>query len=173
MNNKVLFFTKTNMKTFLWTTLFWIVAAIVLLLCLWFWNLWTQVLDNGWIANLLPSNIQTKVCDPVLSSALEDLDYCAVAQEKNCDSAVKENEEDVLTWDMAWIQKPLADIIENQQIIYDYLKESFANTNQSISKLSNISASVQSETKIIDEKEQKRLQLQSQIEALQDEMANL
>ena len=75
--------------------------------------------------------------------------------------------------DMAWIQKPLSDIIENQQIIYDYLKESFNSTNQSISKLSNISVSNQAETNIVDEKEQKRLQLQSQIDALQDEIANL
>ena len=161
------------MKTFLRTTLFWIVAAIVLLLCLWFWNLWTQVLNNEWLVNLLPNNVQTKVCDPALSSALENVDWCAVAKEKNCDFDMVDDEWNVLTWDMAWIQKPLSDIIENQQIIYDYLKESFNSTNQSISKLSNISVSNQAETNIVDEKEQKRLQLQSQIEALQDEIANL
>ena len=161
------------MKTFLRTTLFWIVAAIVLLLCLWFWNLWTQVLNNEWLVNLLPNNVQTKVCDPALSSALENVDWCAVAKEKNCDFDMADDEWNVLTWDMAWIQKPLSDIIENQQIIYDYLKESFNSTNQSISKLSNISVSNQAETNIVDEKEQKRLQLQSQIEALQDEIANL
>ena len=161
------------MKTFLRTTLFWIVAAIVLLLCLWFWNLWTQVLNNEWLVNLLPNNVQTKVCDPALSSALENVDWCAVAKEKNCDSEMADDEWNVLTWDMAWIQKPLSDIIENQQIIYDYLKESFNSTNQSISKLSNISVSNQAETNIVDEKEQKRLQLQSQIDALQDEIANL
>ena len=125
------------------------------------------------MANLLPNSIQGKVCDSALSSALENVDWCAVAQEKECDYITKDNEEEILTWDMAWIQKPLADIIENQQIIYDYLKESFANTNQSINKLSNVSTSTQSETKIVDEKEQKRLQLQAQIEALQNEMTNL
>ena len=161
------------MKTFLRTTLFWIIAAIVLLLCLWFWNLWTQVLNNEWLVNLLPNNVQTKVCDPALSSALENVDWCAVVKEKNCDFDMVDDEWNVLTWDMAWIQKPLSDIIENQQIIYDYLKESFNSTNQSISKLSNISVSNQAETNIVDEKEQKRLQLQSQIEALQDEIANL
>lgn len=161
------------MKTFLWTTLFWIVAAIVLLLCLWFWNLWTQVLNNEWVVSLLPNNIQTKVCEPALVSALDNVDWCAAAKEKNCEPAVAEDEGDVLTWDMAWIQKPLADIIENQQIIYSYLQESFANTNQSISKLSNASVSNQTDTKIVDEKEQKRLQLQAQIDALQSEMINL
>ena len=72
---------------------------------------------------------------------------------------------------MAQIQKPLVDIIENQQIIYNYLQESFANINQSINKLSN--TSTQTDTKVIDEKEQKRLQLQAQIEELQSEMVNL
>ena len=124
------------------------------------------------MVNLLPNNIQTKVCDPLLSSALEDVDWCTLAQEKDCDSVAKDDE-DILTWDMAWIQKPLADIIENQQIIYNYLQESFANTNQSINKLSNTSLSNQQDTKIVDEKEQKRLQLQAQIDALQSEMTNL
>lgn len=146
-------------------------AAIVWLLCLWFWNLWTQVLDNEWVISLLPNNIQTKVCDPVLDSALDDVDWCTIAQEKDCDSTAKEDNWEVLTWDMAQIQKPLVDIIENQQIIYNYLQESFANINQSINKLSN--TSTQTDTKVIDEKEQKRLQLQAQIEELQSEMVNL
>jgi len=125
------------------------------------------------MVNLLPNNIQNKVCESGLASVTGDIDWCAVAKEKDCDFAIKEDEGDALTWDMEWIQKPLADIIENQQIIYDYLQESFASTNQSINKLWNISSSNQTDAKIIDEKEQKRLQLQAQIEELQNEMINL
>jgi hypothetical protein len=66
----------------------------------------------------------------------------------------------------------LDNIITNQQIIYSYLQESFTNTNQAINNIQpNNSQDV--EEPIIDEKEQQRLQLQAQIEALQNEMANL
>jgi hypothetical protein len=72
------------MKTFLWTTLFWIVVAIAGVLCLGFGNLGTQVLDNEWLASVMPENLQTKVCDPVIATAMETVDWCEKAQEAEC-----------------------------------------------------------------------------------------
>jgi hypothetical protein len=51
------------MKTFLWTTLFWIIVAIAGLLCLGFGNLGTQVLNNEWVASIMPKNLQSKFCN--------------------------------------------------------------------------------------------------------------
>ena len=159
------------MKTFLWTTLFWIVAAIAWLLCLWFGNLWTQVLDNEWIASVMPKNLKAESCDAVLESALEDMDWCAAAEANNCSLTAEENETDVTSWDVS-IKESLENIVANQQIIYSYLQESFDWTNKAISNLSS-NNSQDIEEEIIDPKEQQRLELQAQIEALQNEMNNL
>ena len=160
------------MKTFLWTSLFWIVVAIALLLCLGFGNLWTQVLDNGWLAKVMPKNVQTMACDPAIASAFENMDWCAAAETYNCYPVAQENESDDL-WNTARLQEPLSSIIANQEIIYNYLQDSFARINQSILDLQNTYVSQSSEESVIDEKEAQRLQLQAQIEALQNEMNNL
>ena len=139
--------------------------VIALLLCLGFGNLWTQVLDNWWLAKFMPKNIQVSVCDWVVASALENIDWCAAAEANNCTPAVVESDNENDT------ELTLADVVANQQVIYSYLQESFADTNQAINsiQLNNI----QSEDTVVDEKEQQRLQIQAQIEALQNEMANL
>ena len=163
------------MKTFLWTTLFRIVAAIAWLLCLGFGNLWTQVLDNTWMIKFLPENMQTRACEPVVASALEDIDRCAAAEANNCIPEVIESDEtENVSEDTAWMQEPLSSIIANQEIIYNYLQESVASINQSIEDLqANIYVAPVEEEEVIDEKEQMRLQLQAQIEALQNEMNSL
>ena len=119
--------------------------------------------------------MQTRACEPVVASALEDIDRCAAAEEYNCNPAViEENETEVLSWDTARLQEPLSSIIANQEIIYNYLQESIANLNQSIANLQNLNyVSQEVEEPVIDEREQQRLQLQAQIDALQNEMANL
>ena len=160
------------MKTFLWTTLLWIVIVIAWLLCLGFGNLWTQVLDNTWMIKFLPENMQTRACEPVVASALEDIDRCAAAEANNCTIQSVEttnsdgiySNEDIIQW--------LGNVMENQEIIYTYLQESLDNINQSINNLQSNYIQEESEP-IIDEKEQQRLQLQAQIEALQNEMASL
>ena len=125
----------------------------------------------------MPKNLQSKVCDydSVVASALEDIDRCAAAKEYNCNPAViEENETEVLSWDTARLQEPLSSIIANQEIIYNYLQESVASINQSIADLqNNVSVTPAEEEEVIDEKEQQRLQLQAQIEALQNEMNSL
>ena len=144
-------------------------AAIAWLLCLWFGNLWTQVLDNEWIASIMPKNLKAESCDAVLESALEDMDWCAAAEANNCALATEEN---VMTWSAAEFQKALEDIVANQQVIYNYIQEWFDNTNKAIGNLSNNNLQENVEPEI-DEKEQQRLELQAQIEALQAEMESL
>ena len=46
-----------------------------------------------------------------------------------------EEETEIETWDDSQVQETLDNIITNQQIIYSYLQESFANTNQRISNM--------------------------------------
>ena len=160
------------MKTFLWTSLFWIVAAIAWLLCLWFGNLWTQVLENEWIASVMPKNLKAESCDAIVASTLETIDRCSAAEANGCSIETKENETEDLSGETARLQEPLSSIIANQEIIYSYLQESVASLNQSIANLQNNNLQGV-ETPVIDEKEQQRLQLQAQIEALQAEMSNL
>jgi len=124
--------------------------------------------------------MQTRACEPVVASALEDIDRCAAAEANNCYPVVEEEvvvEEENPLWETAWLQEPLSSIIANQEIIYKSLQESFATTQQMVNDLSNkvnqLSQNTDSQELVIDEKEAQRLQLQAQIEALQNEMNNL
>ena len=146
------------MKTFLWTTLFWIVAAIAWLLCLWFGNLWTQVLDNGWIAKFLPHNIQATACEPVVTETLKWIDWCEQAQEAECNLVTT-----VETWDLQWIQASIEALLSWQALMYDEMKESLNSLNEKITweasdELNNLS---DSESKLA--KEQKKKELQEQL----------
>lgn len=119
----------------------------------------------------MPKNLKAESCDAVLESALENMDRCAAAEANNCNLAVEENETAATSWDVS-IKESLENIVANQQIIYNYLQESFDWTNKAISNLSS-NNSQDIEEEIIDPKEQQRLELQAQIEALQNEMNNL
>ena len=159
------------MKTFLWTSLFWIVVAIAWLLCLGFGNLGTQVLDNWWLTKVMPKNVQTMSCDPEIASAFENVDRCAMAEANNCVVNVEAEEENLPTLD-ADLQTSLNDIMDNQVVIYNQMNDSFAVLQQMITDLT-AKYPVAWEEKITNEKEQQKLQLQAQIEALQNEMNNL
>ena len=49
------------------------------------------------MAKFLPYNVQTKVCEPVLTSALEGIDWCAEAEAKNCFTDIQEDETESLS----------------------------------------------------------------------------
>ena len=166
------------MKTFLWTSLFWIVAAIAWLLCLWFWNLWTQVLENDWIASFLPKNLQSKSCDSAVASAMEWVDWCASAEKYGCYPVQSEATESVNIQELI---DSLNILSSNQETIYNQINDSFSVVFQNLSSLSEMYNSLINrnevwyyvEEPVIDEREQQRLQIQAQIDALQNEMANL
>ena len=94
-----------------------------------------------------------------------------MAETNNCILAETENDTMWASW-YAQYQEAFENILANQQIIYSYLQESFDDTNRAISNLWNSNLKEVEEQKI-DEKEQQRLELQAQIEALQNEMNNL
>ena len=121
----------------------------------------------------MPKNLQAKVCDydSAVASALESVDWCTAAEEKECYPVEKENESENLS-DTTRLQEPLSSIIANQEIIYKYLQESVENLNQSIKNL-QYDYQQDADEPVLDEKELQRLQLQAQIAALQSEMENL
>ena len=122
----------------------------------------------------MPKNVQTLACDydSAVASAIEWMDWCAMAEVNNCLPAVQTNNEGI-SEETAWLQEPLSSVIANQEIIYNYLQDSFAKINQSINELQTAYLSQTSEQSDADAREAQRLQLQAQIEALQNEMANL
>ena len=144
-------------------------AAIAWLLCLGFGNLGTQVVSNSRLAKVMPENIQTAVCEPLIASALT---------ESNCfdtpavDVAEPESVEDEeqSSW---YVEEALDNILENQVVIYNQMNESFAALQQMINDLTARYSASSSEEVVVDERAQQRLQLQAQIEALQAEMTNL
>ena len=45
----------------------------------------------------MPKNLQTKICEPVIATAMESIDRCAAAEDKDCIPAAKEDEIESLT----------------------------------------------------------------------------
>ena len=161
------------MKTFLWTTLFWIIVAIAWLLCLGFGNLGTQTVDNGRLLKIMPNNLKVASCD---YEVIEP--ECVVAESCDCDNYIAEQEANLATEEWTQlasdIQESLNSIFENQVIIYNQMNTSFEAIQQMINNLTaRYSAAWVWSEEVVDERELQRLQLQAQIEALQAEMANL
>ena len=123
------------------------------------------------MTKFLPNNIQAASCDSAIASTLESIDRCTAAEDYGCNSNNEETNDSEVSLGDATVLQSLDDIMANQQIIYNYLQDSFGNINQSIANLQ--SAGEYTQEPIIDEREQQRLQLQAQIEALQNEMASL
>jgi len=42
------------------------------------------------MTKFLPKNIQTATCDPVVATAMENIDWCAQAEANNCYPVVEE-----------------------------------------------------------------------------------
>ena len=158
------------MKTFLWTTLFWIIVAIAGVLCLGFGNLGTQVLENEWLASVMPENLQTKVCEPVIATAMETVDWCEKAQEAECNLVTS-----VETWDLQGIQDAINDLVTKQTLMQSEIKDAFASLEKRMLWLNGDMSSDENslEQQLILQREQQKKELQAQIEALQAQMASL
>lgn len=158
------------MKTFLWTTLFWIIVAIAGVLCLGFGNLGTQVLENEWLASVMPENLQTKVCEPAIATAMETIDWCEKAQEAECNLVTS-----VETWDLQGIQDAINDLVTKQTLMQSEIKDAFASLERRMWWLNGnvVSDENSLEQQLMQQREQQKRELQAQIEALQAQMANL
>lgn len=161
------------MKTFLWTTLFWIVAAIVWLVCLGFWNFVNPVLENHRLVSMMPNNVQDEIYAKY--KALETPEVVE-PETINAEADVEdvESSEDNL-WN---IILSLSNLAANQEIIYSQMNVSFDELKKAIDSVAALcsaqpSENVVEEAPVIDEKEQQRLELQAQIEALQAQMQTL
>ena len=148
--------------------MFWIVIVIAWLLCLGFGNLWTQVLDNARLAKFMPKNVQTLVCDPVVASTMETIDWCEKAQEADCNLVTA-----VETGDLQWIQEAINDIVLSQKEIQTEMKSALESIEQKMSWVAVASDEDTLEKQLIEKREKQKKELQSQIEALQAEMENL
>lgn len=129
----------------------------------------------------LPNNIKPMDCESAVASALEWVDRCATAEEKWCYPVVDENVSQQEAVNMQELIDTLGVLSSNQETIYNQMNEYFASIMQNFTTLAEMYYStpvnnVQEEVveePVIDEKEQQRLELQAQIDALQAQMENL
>ena len=123
------------------------------------------------MVRIMPKNLQPQACDydGAIASTLESIDWCAAAQTYNCYYEDAKGEESV---NIPELVESLNILSTNQETIYNQMNESFSAILQNISALSE-QLNLASWAPTIDEREQQRLQLQAQIEALQNELANL
>jgi hypothetical protein len=81
----------------------------------------------------LPENMQTRACEPVVASALEDIDRCAAAEANNCTSTLVETgDAENLPEDTAWMQEALSTVLANQETMYNEMMASFTSLNAKI-----------------------------------------
>lgn len=116
----------------------------------------------------MPKNVQTLACDPVVSSAMEWIDWCEKAQEADCNLVTA-----VETWDLQGIQEAINELVLNQKEMQDEMKTALESIDQKMSWVSVASDEDTLEQQLIEKREQQKKELQSQIEALQAEMENL
>ena len=119
------------------------------------------------MVKFLPHNVQTQACDPVVASTLEWVDWCMAAESRGC-YQIQENSDSDNDLDMQEILDSLGVIATNQETIYNQMSDSFASILQNISNLRDMYYQ-----EPVDGKEQQRLDLLSQIEALQNQLTNL
>ena len=121
----------------------------------------------------MPKNLKAESCEAAVESALQNIDWCAEAEANNCYQGTENSEIEIEAEDGSnTLQETLDAIIENQQTIFTYLQQWFASTNQAISNI-QINNSQVVEEPVVDENEQRRLEIQSQMEALQEQYSAL
>ena len=121
------------------------------------------------------------MCDPIVASAVEWIDWCAAAENHGCYVTETEDEDtnDEDTNDESVNMQELIDSLSvlssNQETIYNQINNYYSSIMQNLSSLAEMCSSsvVEPAEAVIDEREQQRLQLQAQIDALQSEMINL
>ena len=139
------------------------------------------------MVRFLPHNIQWQLCDPLVTSAVENINWCTAAEEKGCYSEEIEQDWSEESVNIQELVESLNILSTNQETIYNQMNSSFVQLDnyytsleQMMSNLSSVCSAQQYyvepayvEEPAIDEREQQRLELQAQIEALQNEMNNL
>ena len=116
------------------------------------------------------------MCDPIVASAVEWIDWCAAAENHGCYVTETENEDvNDESVNMQELIDSLSVLSSNQETIYNQINNYYSSIMQNLSSLAEMCSSsvVEPAEAVIDEREQQRLQLQAQIEALQYQMENL
>lgn len=116
----------------------------------------------------MPKNVQTLACDPVVSSAMEWIDWCEKAQEADCNLVTA-----VESWDLQGIQEAINELVVNQKELQSEMKSALESIEQKMSSSSAVTDADTLEKQLVEKREQQKKELQSQIEALQAEMESL
>ena len=119
----------------------------------------------------MPKNVQTLACDPVVTTALDWIDWCEKAKDMECNLVTT-----VETWDLQEIQDAINSMVSAQKEMQTDMKDAFNALEQKMLWSSFTSSSLDQNTleqQLIEKREQQKRELQSQIEALQAQMENL
>lgn len=119
----------------------------------------------------MPKNVQTLACDPVVTTALDWIDWCEKAKDMECNLVTT-----VETWDLQKIQDAIDSIVSTQKEMQSSMKDGFSALEEKMLWSDLTSSNLDQDTlerQLIEKREQQKRELQSQIEALQAEMENL
>lgn len=73
----------------------------------------------------MPKNVQTLACDPVVSSAMEWIDWCEKAQEADCNLVTT-----VESWDLQGIQEAINEMVLSQKEMQSEMKSALESIEQ-------------------------------------------
>ncbi len=119
----------------------------------------------------MPNNVKDRLASSQTTNCVEEKNPVEEPEVVENEEVIVENEDN-----NEELMLSLNNIATSQEVIYSQMNSSFAELYQAISNLSVLcsnSASDEIVEPVIDEKEQQRLELQAQIEALQAQMQSL
>lgn len=172
------------MKTFLWTTLFRIVALIAFLVVSGFGNIVNPVFDQSYLTKVLPASVSAKIEESAVNNFKTSPELCTEAenvcifQTENTPEQTQEIENTEETTNSTETQKPtisneIEQVLQWQSVLSQQLNDQFNQLMQQINTMKMSCSSDDTITETVDVNAQKKAELQAQIESLQNEMQGL
>ena len=179
------------MKTFLRTTLFWLIAGIAFLLVSGFGNIFNPAFPQHWLVHILPESTMTEIGDYAVNEFQDTLDLNIICPSATDLCPTETADEDSLaniaeipaiestttTIQETTLNTTLHELLQGQALLSQQINEQMKQLSQQMSQqlqqVSLVCQTGEGQQTFIDPAEQKRLELQAQIEALQSEMANI
>lgn len=170
------------MKTFLWTSLFWIFAAFVCVFGLGYCNMpFAPFISNNWLASITPNNIRQEIASKYNEEYQIDYDFEEICKNLVEEEKVEEPEEivneksqkneEIVETENKENDVDLSVIIENQHVIYWKIVENYENIIKTLVEIkTSCSNTWRNDVSVVDEKMKKKLELEYQIQELQDQL---
>ncbi|MDR0369662.1 MAG: hypothetical protein LBH96_04035 [Candidatus Peribacteria bacterium] len=172
------------MKTFLWTTLFRIVAIIAFLVISGFGDIVNPVFDQTYLTRVLPVSVRAKIGETAVNNFKTSPELCTEAENVCIFDTMGSTTDETSTTETIDTNEPtettattdvLTQLFQGQSLLSYQIEEQFKQLSNQINTMQVVCSTTETATSQpeIDPVEQRKQEIKTQIEALQTEMQNL